>query len=109
MKTGWMMIAAILAAGSAQAEVTVCKMADNVRKVSVVHQDNDPAKACDVLYSKDTEKPGEAPVVLWHYNVEVAQCAAKAQGMVDKLNGMGWSCAAEAAAEPATEMPATQQ
>lgn len=96
MKAIWVMTALVMA-GAAQADVTVCKMGDMVRKVSVVHMDNDSSKPCDVQYSKDTEQPGEPAKTLWHYSVEVDQCAIKAQGFVEKLSGMGWSCATEGA------------
>lgn len=96
MKAMWL-ISALVMAGAAQADVTVCKMGDTVRKIAVVHMDNDSSKACDVQYSKDTEAPGEPAKTLWHYNVEVAECAVKAQGLADKLTGMGWSCSKEGA------------
>ena len=105
MKAMWL-ISALVMAGAAHADVTVCKMGDAVRKVAVVHMDNDASKPCDVQYTKETEQPGEPAKTLWHYNVEVDQCAVKAQGLVDKLAGMGWSCAKEGA-EAAPEAAAT--
>lgn len=105
MKAMWV-LSALVMAGAAQADVTVCKMGDNVRKVAVVHMDNDASKPCDVQYTKETELPGEPAKTLWHYSVEVDQCAVKAQGFVEKLSGMGWSCAKEGA-EAAVEASAS--
>jgi len=105
MKAMWVM-GAVVMAGAVQADVTVCKMGETVRKVAVVHMDNDSSKACDVQYTKETEMPGEPAKSLWHYANEVDQCAVKAQGLIEKLSGMGWSCATEGA-EAAPEAAAT--
>lgn len=104
-------LSAALVSGAVMAEAQVCKMGDMVRKVEVVHVDGDASKPCDVQYTKETEMPGAPAATLWHYDVQVDQCALKAQELVAKLQGWGWTCStsgSEATAAASEESTATE-
>ncbi len=84
-------LCAFSAAASA-GQVTDCKMGSHTRHIEVTHVGDDPKKACEVRYVN-----GDAPAkVLWNYQHQSDQCAAKAEWFAKKLSGMGWTCAAAA-------------
>lgn len=97
-----MIAVAALTSSMVMAEATVCKMGEMVRKVEVVHFDKDTTKPCDVQYTKETEMPDSPAATLWHFDVQVDQCQVKAQELISKLQGWGWTCDA-AMATPSTE------
>lgn len=91
----------LMVSGAVLADAQVCKMGDMVRKVEVVHADGDSSKPCDVEYTKVTEMPDAPAAKLWHFEVNVDQCTVKADELLAKLQGWGWTCEASAS-EPAT-------
>ena len=97
-----------LAAGKAFAESVsaTCKNGAIVRRVELA-----PGEApggCSVAYFKETENPGVTQV-LWSAKSGTDFCKEKAEGFVQKLSGMGWSCSgslAGSSSETSTEAPA---
>lgn len=61
-----------------------------VRKVWITYG-NDEGNDCKVHYAKETEEPGQKQV-LWKSQHNSDYCQEKAQHMIDKLKGWGWSC-----------------
>ena len=55
---------------------------------------------CEVHYFKDPEAPGEDQV-LWSASQQAGYCEEQAAGLVAKLEGWGWDCAATDPATPA--------
>ena len=98
MKAGVLWLSGVIFSASALAEVTVCKMNAVQRRVEVAQLQGDAGSGCEVRYYKDTEQPEAGAKVLWAYKVETTQCKEKADGFVQKLGTMGYSCAAETAA-----------
>ena len=80
---------AMVAKGSAEARETICKNGAMVRRVKL---DFVEGSSCQVSYLKETEEPGGAEKVLWNAKQEPNYCQDKAQGFIDKLKGMGWTC-----------------
>lgn len=68
---------------------TVCKNGDMVRRVKVGANEG---AACQVSYMKETEEPGGTEKVLWNAKQEASYCQDKADGFIEKLKGMGWTC-----------------
>ena len=81
-------------------EATQCTLAGLTRSVEVVYA-NPPAQTpCEVIYAKPDE--GEIRTSLWNAQVEPGYCEVRAQGFVEKLEGLGWSCSGTlAGGEPA--------
>lgn len=71
---------------------TVCTNGKNKRMVELTPYDKAANKPCEVHYKKETEQPGHDQV-LWSSGKDNAFCATKAEGFVQKLGGMGWTCA----------------
>ena len=89
---------------AAWAEPNVCTLDSLTRKVEVVYS-NPPAQVpCEVIYSKPDE--GGTQTSLWNAQVEPGYCEVKAEGLVDQLEGLGWSCTGPSA--PATGAEATE-
>ena len=95
-----------------------CAQGDLQRRIEVLYETG-MTLPCEVHYFKDTEAPGGSQV-LWRASNEGGYCEAKARGLADKLQGLGWDCglseepAAPAEAdddteelEPATDADAT--
>ena len=78
-----------------------CSLNDLTRRVEIFYETG-VTVPCEVHYYKDTEMPGERQV-LWRAANEEGYCEAKAAEFVQKLEGMGWSCTAGAAAPAASE------
>ncbi|MCW8933251.1 MAG: hypothetical protein OQK98_00870 [Gammaproteobacteria bacterium] len=85
---------------SVSAESWSCRHDNNVREVHVV-QETEAAVPCSVVYKKLTE--GVEDQVLWTANSDANYCLEKAQGLVDKLTGWGWTCVETIADETAAE------
>jgi hypothetical protein len=81
-------------AGTAAASETRCVRGDDaIRRVEIAAQDQNRGVPCEVVYWKDTERPG-VRTVLWSAETDADFCARKAEELVDTLEGGGWSCAA---------------
>lgn len=70
----------------------VCTM-DGMQRRVVILTEPGVTVPCQVQYHKDTEAPGQAQV-LWTAATDADYCETKAEEFVEKLKGMGWSCAA---------------
>lgn len=76
-----------------------CTYGDLTRRVEIAHETG-VAVPCEVHYYKDTEAPGEQQV-LWRALNEAGYCEARTREFIARLEGMGWSCAANDAAPAA--------
>ena len=83
----------------AQGAETQCTYGDMVRRV-VIMTEPGGSVPCEVHYFKDTEAPGEDQV-LWSASQQAGYCEEQAAGLVAKLEGWGWDCAATDPATPA--------
>ena len=82
-----------------------CTMDGLTRRVEVVRE-GASGVPCEVRYHKDTEAPGETQV-LWSASSEIGYCGAQAEGFIERLRGLGWTCGAGVtAAAPAPATPA---
>jgi hypothetical protein len=79
--------------GSAAASETRCVRGDDaIRRVEIAVQDPNGDVPCEVVYWKDTERPGVRSV-LWSAETDADFCARKAEELVETLEEGGWSCA----------------
>ena len=76
---------------AANAESWICEYGNLVREISVERATTDPAP-CSVAYNKESEGLGSS--VLWTAQFDGAYCDYKANGLAEKLTGLGWSCTA---------------
>lgn len=67
-----------------------CSLDELTRRIEILHEPG-VTVPCEVHYIKDTEMPGEVQV-LWRASTEEGYCEAKAAELVQKLEGMGWTC-----------------
>lgn len=74
---------------SAYADSWSCSKSNDVREVHVERTTPEPVP-CHVLYKKQTE--GVEDQVLWNANNDAAYCEEKAQGLIAKLESVGWVC-----------------
>ncbi len=74
---------------AANAESWICENNNLIREINVERETTDPAP-CSVVYNKETEGLGSR--VLWTAQFDGAYCDAKANGLAEKLKGLGWSC-----------------
>jgi hypothetical protein len=84
--------AAVAPAATVAGDSTVCTQGKNKRMVALSYGDEKTKLPCQVHYKKETEQPGHDQVV-FKADHDVAFCQSKAQAFVDKLSGMGWTCA----------------
>ena len=88
-------IAAILAMltlpSAVNAESWICEHDTLVREINVERSTSEPVP-CSVSYDKASE--GQGVSVLWNAQADGAYCDAKADGLAEKLSGLGWSCTA---------------
>ena len=84
-------LAVLLAPVSASAESWICEHGNLVREISVKREGSQPVP-CTVNYNKEAE--GKGTSVLWTAQADGAYCDSKANGLAEKLNGLGWSCSA---------------
>lgn len=68
-----------------------CTHNNQIRQVEIDYGSLDEAVPCSVLYSKETEMPGEIET-LWSAENTVGYCEEKAADLVDRLEGAGWVC-----------------
>ena len=85
---------------SVSAESWSCRHDNNVREIHIV-QETDAEVPCSVVYKKLTE--GVEDQVLWTANNDANYCLEKAQGLVDKQTGWGWTCVETIADETVSE------
>lgn len=76
---------------TAIAESWICEQGNLIREINVERTATEPVP-CSVVYDKSSE--GLDPNVLWTASADGSYCDAKANGLADKLNGLGWSCTA---------------
>ena len=84
-------LAALVLPTAANAESWICEHSNLVREINVVRETSDPVP-CSVAYNKQAE--GQGISVLWTANADGSYCDAKANGLAEKLQGLGWSCTA---------------
>jgi hypothetical protein len=92
-------------AAPVQGEEYHCRRGDLVRRVEVQFADDADRLPCEVVYWKDTERPGQ-PQIPWKAENHLDFCTRKAQEMVDSLRGAGWTCGAETPSEDAAQLDA---
>lgn len=85
---------------SAFADSWSCRHDNNVREIHIV-QETDAEVPCSVVYKKLTEAVEDQ--VLWTANNDANYCQEKAQALVDKQTGWGWTCVETIADETAAE------
>ena len=73
------------------AESWVCEHGNLVREINVERESVDPAP-CSVQYDKQSEGLGSS--ALWTAVSDGTYCDVKADGLAEKLTGLGWSCTA---------------
>ena len=86
-----LMLAVLTLPTVANAESWVCEHGNLVREINVERESTNPAP-CSVKYDKQAEGLGSS--VLWTAVADGAYCDAQANGLAEKLNGLGWSCTA---------------
>jgi len=88
--TGLIVSFALLAVpGAAIAESWICEHGSLIREITVKHETENPAP-CSVIYDKSVE--GQGSTVLWSAAFDGGYCDTKANGLAEKLTGLGWSC-----------------
>lgn len=74
---------------SAYADSWSCSKSNDVREVHIERSTSAPVP-CHVLYKKQTE--GVEDQILWNANNDATYCEEKAQGLIAKLESVGWVC-----------------
>ena len=74
---------------SVHADSWSCSKSNDVREVHIERTTSEPVP-CHVLYKKQTE--GVEDQVLWNANNDATYCEEKAQGLIAKLESVGWVC-----------------
>jgi len=85
------LMAMLVLPGAANAESWICEHSNLVREINVVRETGN-AVPCSVAYNKKSEGLGSS--VLWTANADGSYCDAKADGLAEKLKGLGWACTA---------------
>ncbi len=84
-------LAAVAFTPDSYAESWICEYSTMIREINVVR--DTPAQApCSVAYNKQSE--GEGTQILWSAQNDGSYCDVKANGLAQKLEGMGWTCTA---------------
>ncbi|MCP4768931.1 MAG: hypothetical protein GY875_22050 [Gammaproteobacteria bacterium] len=76
---------------AANAESWICEQGTLVREINIERETANTVP-CSVKYDKQAEGLGSS--VLWTAAADGAYCDAKADGLAEKLNGLGWACTA---------------
>jgi len=76
---------------AAYAESWICEQGTLVREINVERATANPVP-CSVNYNKQAEGLGSS--VLWTAAADGSYCDVKANGLAEKLAGLGWSCTA---------------
>lgn len=85
------LLAVPIAAAPAQSEEYHCRRGDLVRRIEVQFADNADRLPCQVVYWRDTERPGQ-PRIPWNAENQLEFCTQKAREMVERLQSAGWAC-----------------
>jgi hypothetical protein len=78
-------------AAPAQSEEYHCRRDDVVRRIEVQYADAADRLPCQVVYWRDTERPGEKQIP-WNAQNQLEFCTRKAGEMVERLQSTGWTC-----------------
>ena len=95
--------AAVIMAASASSEEYHCRRDDVVRRIEVQYADDADRLPCQVVYWRDTERPGDKQIP-WNAQNQTEFCTRKAREMAEGLQSTGWTC--ERAAPPAEDAAA---
>ena len=87
--------AAPVVAAPTNSEEYHCRRSDLVRRVEVQFADDADRLPCQVVYWRDTERPGEKQIP-WNAKNQVGFCTGKAREMVERLQRDRWTCEREA-------------
>ena len=79
----------------AQSEEYHCRRGDLVRRIEVRFADDADRLPCQVVYWRDTERPGQ-PRIPWNAENQLEFCTQKARELVERLQRAGWACNREA-------------
>lgn len=86
-----MVLAALTLPTAANAESWICEHSNLVREINVQSETTGSAP-CSVSYNKESEGLGSS--VIWSAQFDGSYCDAKANGLAEKLEGLGWTCTA---------------
>jgi hypothetical protein len=78
-------------AAPAQSEEYHCRRDDVVRRIEVQYADAADRLPCQVVYWRDTERPGDQQIP-WNAQNQVEFCIRKAREMAESLQSTGWTC-----------------
>jgi hypothetical protein len=76
---------------AANAESWICEQGTLIREINVERATVNPVP-CSVIYNKQAEGLGSSE--LWTAAADGSYCDIKANGLAEKLEGLGWSCTA---------------
>ena len=93
-------VALIVTPMGAYANSWSCSRDNDVREVHIELTTTSPVP-CHVVYKKQTE--GVEDQILWSANNDDSYCDEKAQGLVAKLESLGWVCTETISEENNTE------
>jgi hypothetical protein len=85
------LLAVSMLAERAWGEEYQCRRGDLVRRIEVRFADDADRLPCQVLYWRDSERPGQ-PRVPWKADHELEFCINKAREVADHLRSAGWTC-----------------
>jgi hypothetical protein len=85
------LLAAPLLATPASGEEYHCRRNDLVRRIEVQFADDADRLPCQVVYWRDSERPGEKRIP-WNANNDVDFCTQKARETAERLQDSGWAC-----------------
>ena len=92
IRVGFHVVLATLAfSPAASAESWICEHSNMIREINVVRE-TDAQAPCSVAYNKQSE--GLGTQILWTANNDGSYCDVKANGLAQKLEGLGWNCTA---------------
>ena len=83
----------LVSALPAHANPTRCQIGELTRTVEVVYSNPGQPVPCEVLYNKSDEGTLQT---LWRAFNEAGYCEEQAEGLIDKLESLGWACEAAA-------------
>ena len=89
-----LLLGALLLAERASATQTneyQCRRGELLRRVQLGGSPAGQPLPCEVVYWKDTERPGSGQI-LWNATIDQQYCEDKASAFVEQLRGWGWRC-----------------
>jgi hypothetical protein len=87
----YLLLATLTFSPVANAESWICEYSNMIREINVVRETAAQAP-CAVAYNKQSE--GLGTQVLWTASNDGSYCDVKANGLAQKLEGLGWTCTA---------------